>query len=101
MSKIALVFEVPGMTSKKYDAIMEELLAQHKLPNPHVLSHAAFQKGDGWCVVDVWESQESCMEFGQNALFPIFQQLGLKIEQPKFYAVHNFIGAGITEAVHA
>ena len=93
MSKIAMVFDVPGMTSKEYDAIMDELLAQGKLPNPHVLSHAAFKKGDGWCVVDVWDAEESCMSFGQQALFPVFQKLGLKVDMPKFYPVHNFIGA--------
>src|SRR5882724_6308868 len=101
MSKISMVFEVPGMTSKEYDAIMDELLAQHKLPNPHVLSHTAFQKGDTWCVVDVWESQEACMEFGQNALFPIFQKLGVKVGQPQFYPVHNFIGATVPETMPA
>lgn len=93
MNKIAMLFDVPAMTSKQYDAIMDELLAQHKLPNPHVLSHAAFQKGDNWCVVDVWDSQEACLDFGQHALFPIFQKLKIKVEQPQFYPVHNFIGA--------
>ena len=101
MNKIAMVFEVPGMTAKQYDAAMDELISQGKLPNPNVLSHVSFQKGDNWCVVDVWESEEACMDFGKNALFPIFQKLNLHVEQPKIFPVHNFINAMTGERMHA
>jgi hypothetical protein len=97
MSKFSVVFNAPGMTSKEYDAIMDELLAQGKLPNPHLLSHAAFQKGESWCVVDVWDSEKACMDFGQQALFPVFQKLGVKVDQPQFYPVHNFVGSSAAE----
>ena len=101
MKKITLVFEIPGMTAKEYDAAMNELIAQGKLPNPNLLSHVAFQKGNNWCVVDVWKSQEAFMDFGQQALGPIFQKLNLQIDMPKTYPVHNYIGAVSPETVPA
>ncbi|MGC4100539.1 hypothetical protein [Ferruginibacter sp.] len=94
MSKIVMITEVPGTTYKEYDAILSELNNTGKLPAAGCLSHVAFQKDNSWCVVDVWESKEACMEFAQNTLFPIFGRLGITPAQPAFFAAHNFIPAG-------
>lgn len=92
MSKIAVVFELPGMTSEKYDAIFTELRAQNKVPNDHRPSHVGFQKGDNWCVVDVWDSEEAMGEFVGTTLMPIFMKLGITPPQPGIYPVHRYLG---------
>jgi hypothetical protein len=93
------IFDLQGLTQKNYDDIVAELKANGGFPHEHRLSHAAFQKGDGWCVIDVWDSVEDLMEFGQNRLFPIFGKLGLTASQPQIYPVHHFIGANAEEFI--
>jgi hypothetical protein len=101
MSKIAVIFEASDFTQKNYDDIMAELGVGSEQVIASRPSHAAFQKGDKWCVVDVWNSTEAFMEFGQNTLFPIFAKLGLTPPQPQIFPLHNYIGAKVEEMVSA
>jgi hypothetical protein len=99
MGQIVIVFEQPGMTQKEYDAIMNELKAQHKEYDEKRPSHVAFDKGGTWCVVDVWESEQALNEFIGSTLAPIFQKLGIPTPQPKVYPAHNYMGAHAQELV--
>jgi hypothetical protein len=101
MSKIVAFFEFENqnMTQETYDAVISELKAQNKLWDERRLSHVSFQKGPNWCVVDVWNSQEDLMDFGQNTLFPIFAKLKLTPPAPQVYPVHNYMGARVEELV--
>ena len=101
MSKVVALFELSGFTQKNYDDIVAELKATVGFPNEDRPAHAAFQKGDKWCVVDVWNSEEALMKFGQNTLFPIFAKLGLTPQPPQVFPVHHFIGAGLEEFISA
>jgi len=91
MSKIVAYFEFSDMTSKEYDAIINELKKRGWLKNANRPSHVAFDKNGSWCVVDVWESQEALMDFAGNHLIPIFNQLGITPPQPMVFPVHNYI----------
>ena len=101
MSKIIALFEIPGMTSAQYDAIVEELKNQGGFPHKDRPSHAAWQNGDNWCVADVWNSTEALMEFGQNTLFPIFGKLGITPVPPQIFPLHHYISTEIEEFVQA
>jgi hypothetical protein len=101
MNKITAVFELPGMTAAQYHAILDELKAEGKLPNEKRPFHIAFQKGENWCVIDVWNSQEDLMEFGQTTLFPIFAKLGISPTPPAIYPLHHFIGSSLEEYMEA
>jgi hypothetical protein len=101
MRKITAVFELPGMTAAQYDAIVNELKAQNKLPDERRTSHIAFQKGDNWCVVDIWNSEADLMEFGENTLFPIFVKLGINPLPPTIYPLYHYIGAATEEYIEA
>lgn len=101
MSKIVAIIELEGFTQKNYDDIVIELAASGGIKMPARLSHAAFQKGDKWCVVDVWDSAEDLMEFGQNRLFPVFGKMGLTPPQPQVFPVHHFISMGEGEFISA
>jgi hypothetical protein len=101
MSKITAVFDIPGLTSAQYDAILHELKAQGKLVHEKRSSHIAFPKGENWCVIDVWDSQDDMMEFGQTTLFPIFEKLGIAPAIPTIYPLHRYIGSVVEEHVMA
>ncbi|MBL7726763.1 MAG: hypothetical protein JNM68_03710 [Dinghuibacter sp.] len=97
MKKITVFFEIPGMTSQQYDAILAAIKEGGKLPDTDRPSHVAFQKENAWCVVDVWNSEEAFMNFGKNVLFPIFQKIGIQPPQPAVFPVHHFVGTEVEE----
>jgi hypothetical protein len=101
MGKIATIFELPDMTHREYDAIMQELEAQGKSYTEKRPSHLAFNKDGKWCVVDVWESEQALNEFVGGTLAPIFIKLGIPTPQPAVYAVHNYLGARAEDLVSA
>jgi hypothetical protein len=101
MSKIIAIFELTGFTQKNYDDIVAELKASGGFPNDDRPSHVAFQKGDNWCVIDVWNSEEALTQFGQNTLFPIFAKLGLVPQPPQIFPVHHFLTSGAEEFISA
>lgn len=101
MSKVVIVFELADMSSKEYNAIMDELKAQGKTLNENRPSHVAFNKNGKWCVVDVWDSTEALNEFVTTTLAPIFLKLGLTPPQPSVYPLHNYIGAKVEELISA
>jgi hypothetical protein len=99
MNKIVAIFELTGFTQKNYDDIMNELKNSGGTVQKGRPSHVSFQKGDHWCVIDVWDSPEDLMGFGQSRLFPIFGKLGLTPPSPQIYPVHHFIGTGAEEFI--
>jgi hypothetical protein len=101
MKQIVAIFELEGFTQKNYDDIVEELKASGGFPDERRISHAAFQKGPNWCVVDVWKSADDLMDFGKERLFPIFEKLGLKPNPPQIYPVHHFVGSRVAEEFYA
>jgi hypothetical protein len=101
MSKIVAIFELSGFTEKNYDDIVAELKAAGGFPNENRPSHAAFQKGDKWCVIDVWNSEAALMEFGQKTLFPIFGKLGLTPQPPQIFPLHHFLCTNAEEFISA
>jgi hypothetical protein len=58
---IGLLMQFPGGTAEQYDAVMEKLgLEGNQGDWPDgIISHFAGAYPEGWCVVDVWESQDS------------------------------------------
>jgi hypothetical protein len=101
VSKVVVVFEMPGLTAAQYDAILAELKARGKLLTEKRCSHVAFQKGESWCVIDVWDSEQDIMEMGQTTLFPIFGKLGINPVPPVIYPVHQYVGSVAEEQVEA
>lgn len=87
--RIIAVFEVPGMNAGQYDNIIERLEAAGEGEPDGRLFHVTGPRGDGWLVVDVWESREKFERFGQT-LMPIAHELGLN-PQPQLYPVHSLI----------
>jgi len=75
---IGLVMRFEGVNARRYDAVMDQLgLTATGGDWPEgIISHAAGATRDGWCVVDVWESQEQFDTFLHTRLEPAFERAG-------------------------
>ena len=77
-------------TIDHYDAVIKHLEAAGQGHPPGRQFHVAARKGDGYLVVDVWESQEALDRFAQT-LLPLMEQVGSTPFQPHIYPVHNIV----------
>jgi len=95
---VVLVHQGPTHTAERYEEVVRRLTdGKSRLESPSdwpvagLLSHAAGQGESGFRVVDVWESEEACNQFGE-ILAPILQEVGIE-EQPELYQAHTFVSA--------
>jgi len=88
---VCMIFDAPGVTQAQYEQVRDVVAPGNKLP-PGMLYHAAGPTADGWCVVEVWESQEVLDRFFQEKLGAALQQAKINI-QPQFFQVHNVMDA--------
>jgi hypothetical protein len=87
---ILMIHDVPDDTLAQYDQVIKELEAAGQGHPPGRLSHVASRHGDGYLVVDVWESQEAFDRFGQT-LMPLVERAGGRVPPPQIYPIHNAI----------
>ena len=94
---VVLVHQGPTVTQENYDATVSKLTDGGKMESPSdwpvegLLVHAAGQGPSGFRVVDVWESEEACKQFG-DTLGPILEEVGIT-DAPEMYPAHNFVSA--------
>ncbi len=88
---LTFILEFPGGTQQQYDQILDRLQLSGK-PPPGQIFHVAGPIEGGWCVVDVWESQEAFDRFIQEKLGRALQEVGMSLPQrPKVVPVHNIL----------
>ena len=95
---VVLVHQGPSITQERYEEVVRRLTdGKSRMESPSdwpvagLLVHAAGQGESGFRVVDVWESEEACNQFGE-ILAPILQEVGIA-EQPELYEAHAFVSA--------
>lgn len=94
---VVLVVQGPSITEEKYGDVVHRLTEGRKdrmesssdWPVEGLLVHVAGESPNGFCVVDVWASEEACNRFGEF-LAPHLQEVGIT-EQPEIYPVHTFV----------
>jgi hypothetical protein len=83
---ITFTFDLPGMTQEQYE------LAHREFGNPleqGALVHIAGPMEGGWCVVEVWPSQEAADRFlGSQRVQQAFQKAGIPPIQPIVFSVY-------------
>jgi len=94
MGKIVVLFESTELTQEKYDSIIAEMGDQDKPQYPRRPVHVAYQNGNNFCVIDVWNSQEELNDFFQNTLGPIFGKLGITPPPPQIFPIHRYVISG-------
>jgi hypothetical protein len=95
---VVLVHQGPTITQERYEEVVRRLTdGKSRLESPSdwpvagLLAHAAGQGRSGFRVVDVWESEEACNQFGE-VLAPILREVGIE-EEPELYQAHAFVSA--------
>ncbi len=85
------IMEFPNRTQQQYDQVMDRLQLGGSSPQGQ-LYHVAGPMEGGWCVVDVWESQEAFDRFIKERLERAMQGTGITLpEHPKVIPVHNIM----------
>ena len=100
---IVLVLHGPTVTQERYEEAVRRLkggdgrMAQPgDWPVAGLLAHAAGQGPQGFRVVDVWDSEDSCRRFGEQ-LAPVLQEIGIS-DPPEVYPAHTFVSAALSHA---
>lgn len=84
---IGIIFEAAGVTQAQYEQARDQA-APGNQPPPGMLYHAAGPIEGGFCVVEVWESQEAAQRFLDEKLGQALQAANIQ-PQAKFFQVIN------------
>ena len=91
---IMAVHQVPSLTRERYEEVLRRLTGTSSLkslsdlPFDGLLMHVAGEGEQGFCVVDVFESEEAVDRFVE-AMGTIPQEVGIE-EPPEFFPAHTF-----------
>ncbi len=96
---VVMVHQGPTVTQENYEQVVRRLTDGRKdrLESPSdwpvegLLVHTAGEAESGFRILDVWESEDSCMRFGE-ILAPHLQDVGVT-DQPELYHAHTFVSA--------
>ena len=93
---IMAVHQVPSLTQEKYEEVIRRLTngksraeSPSDLPFEGLLVHIAGQRENGFCIVDIFESEEAVEEF-RRVMGTIPQEVGIE-EPPEFFPAHTFV----------
>src|SRR6266542_3575500 len=93
---IMAVHQVPSLSQEKYEEVVRRLTGGKSrleslsdLPFDGLLVHMAGQGKNGFCIVDIFESEEAVARFNE-AMASIPREAGIQ-EPPEFFPAHTFI----------
>ena len=96
---VVLVQQGPSLTQERYEEIVRKVSdGKSRMESPSdwpvagLLVHTAGQAEGGFRVVDVWESEEACNQFGE-ILAPILKEVGVDDAPVQIYQAHTFVSA--------
>jgi quinol monooxygenase YgiN len=84
---IGVIFAGSGMSQEQYEHVNQQASPGNQ-PPPGLLYHAAGPSEAGFCVIEVWESQEALQAFFAKTLGQALQQANITT-QPTFFHVTN------------
>ena len=82
---IGLLFVGEGVTQAQYEQVLNEVNPNRELA-PGAISHMAGPSEKGWCVMEVWESQEDLQRFFDDKLGKALQAANINV-QPVFFEI--------------
>lgn len=94
---ILAVHQTPTLTRQRYEQVVRKLTGKERLesaadlPFTGLLFHAAGETPSGFCVFDLFESEEAVERF-REALGNIPQEVGIE-EPPVFFPAHTVVSA--------
>jgi hypothetical protein len=90
---ILAIHQTPSLTQEKYEEVVRRLTGKSRIESPSdlpfdgLLVHAAGQGPNGFCVFDVFESEEAVARF-RSAIDSIPEEVGIE-EPPQFFPAHT------------
>jgi hypothetical protein len=97
---ILAVHQTPSLTQERYEDVVRRLTGKDRIEAPDdppfdgLLVHVAGQGPQGFCVIDVFES-EAAVEAFREALGTIAAEVGIE-EPPSFFPAHNAMATRIS-----
>jgi hypothetical protein len=95
---VVLIHQGPSVTQERYEETVRKVTGgKSRLESPSdwpvegLLLHAAGQSPQGFRVVDVWQSEEACNQFGE-ILQPILEEVGIE-DPPEMYPTEVLVSA--------
>ena len=89
---IGFVFEAKGVTQAQYDQVRKETAPDNTLPKG-MLYHAGGPTDGGWCVIEVWESEDAATRHMNNVLKASLARAKIDVK-PRMFEVHNIMKRG-------
>ena len=96
--RIMALHQVPSLTQERYEEVIRRLTngrprveSPSDLPIDGLLVHAAGEGPNGFCIVDVFESEEAVERF-RELVTPIARAVGIE-EPPQFFPAHTYISS--------
>ena len=92
---ILAVHQVPSLTKERYEEVVRRLTGKphfdsaSDLPSEGLLVHAAGEGRNGFCIIDVFESEKAAARFRQ-AIGTIPLEVGIE-EPPDFFPAHTYV----------
>jgi hypothetical protein len=93
---IMAVHQTPSLTRERYEEVVRRLTdgtsrfeSASDLPFEGLLVHVAGQSKKGFCIVDVFESEEAVGRFNE-AMSSIPREVGIE-EPPEFFPAHTAV----------
>ena len=97
--RIIALHQHPSLTRERYEEVVRRLTngksraeSVSDFPFDGLLFHIAGEGPNGFCIVDVWESQEAVDRF-REAMGTIPQEVGIEVP-PEFFPARTFVAAG-------
>jgi hypothetical protein len=96
---ILAVHQTPSLTQERYEEVVRRLTGKSRIESPSdvpfdgLLVHAAGEGPNGFCVFDIFESEEAVERF-RTALGTIAEEVGIE-EPPQFFPAHTAMSAPI------
>jgi len=84
---VGLIFDLTGVTQAQYEQVRDEVTPSNRMP-AGLLYHVGGPSENGWCVVEVWESQEAANTFFKDKLQQALKKAGIN-GQPRRFEVVN------------
>jgi heme-degrading monooxygenase HmoA len=78
---VGAVFNIPGVTQAQYEQVFKQVTPNDQMP-AGMLFHVAGPTANGWCVIELWESQEAAQRFFEETLNQALQQAGVPTDPP-------------------
>jgi hypothetical protein len=78
------------VTQEQYEQVSKQVMPSTGMP-AGLRSHIAGPTENGWCVVEVWESQDELQRFFETTLKPALEQAGIDMNEPAaaMFRVHE------------